>query len=645
MLDIIIDGARREISENLSLGEALKASVSGKRFKNAVAARCGDKLLDLSAKIPADSGEIELITAEHPEGLEILRHSAAHIMAAAVRRLFPGVKVSIGPAIENGFYYDFDYTRSFTPEDFTAIEAEMRKIAAASLPFERKTVSRAAAMKLFAEQDETYKLELVETAEGDSLSLYTVGEFTDLCRGPHLPTSAHLKAWKLLSVAGAYWRGDEKNAMLSRIYATAFASEAELGQYLNRLEEAKKRDHRKLGKELALFDFHEDAAPGMVFWHPKGMMLRTVLEDFLKKEHLKRGYQFVQGPQILRKDLWVKSGHYDNYRENMYFTEIEGDQHAVKPMNCVAHMLIYSSSLHSYRELPVRLAELGVVHRHEMSGVLHGLLRVRQFTQDDAHIICAPEQLEDEILDIIKLVRDLFSLFDFTYTMSVSTRPEKFIGSDESWELATSALIKALERIGVPVKINAGDGAFYGPKIDCLVTDCIGRKWQCSTIQCDFTLPERFDLVYIGKDGGRHRPVMVHRAILGSLERFIGILIEHTAGKFPTWLAPVQAKILTVTEAQDPFAQKAALELQAAGIRLESDLRNEKLGYKVRQAQMEKVPYILVVGDKEVEAAGVNVRLGNGDNLGLKTIAEFTAMFKADCAEPFKRGGMSYSFS
>lgn len=645
MIKVKIAGEEREVPRGASCGEAFKAALSGKRFKSILAGRCGETLLDLSAPLPADCAELAIIDAESPDGLDLIRHSAAHIMAAAVRRLFPGVKVTIGPAIENGFYYDFDYSRAFTPEDFPAIEAEMRKITAENIPFERREVSKAEALEFFRKEGENYKVELIGPIEADHVSLYKLGDFTDLCRGPHVPASGCLKAFKLLSVAGAYWRGDEKNPMLSRIYATAFGSEADLKKYLNMLEEAKKRDHRRLGKELELFEFHEDAAPGMVFWQPKGMMLRIILEDFLRRENLKRGYQFVQGPQILRQEAWIKSGHYDNYRENMYFTEIEGDMHAVKPMNCVGHILLYGSRPHSYRELPARLAEFGVVHRHEMSGALHGLMRVRQFTQDDAHLFCTPEQLEDEILHIIKFISDLFSLFGFEYTLSVSTRPEKSIGTDEAWELATNALIEAMKRVGAPLIINEGDGAFYGPKIDCRLTDSIGRKWQCSTVQVDFTLPERFDLMYVGADGERHRPVMVHRAILGSIERFIGILIEHTAGRFPAWLAPVQAKILTVTDAQDDFAREAAAFLEKSGIRVENDLRNEKLGYKVRQAQLEKVPYILVIGDKEVEEKGVNVRLPNGDNIGLKSLQEFTAMVKADSDEPFKRGGMSYSFS
>ncbi len=648
-MDIMVEGNSVSVPDGSSFADALKAGLSGKRFKAAVAARLGDGLFDLSSAIPGNSGgasaDILAVTLDTPEGLEILRHSTAHVMAAAVQNLFPDAKVTIGPAIENGFYYDFDVKKPFSVDDFEAIEAEMSRIAKLALPYTRRVLSRDEAVKVFAVKGETYKVELIEDLDAADVSLYQIGDFEDLCRGPHLPNTGFVRAFKLLSVAGAYWRGSEKNKMLSRIYGTVFAEEADLKKYLNRLEEARKRDHRKLGRELELFDFHEDVAPGMVFWHPKGMLVRTIIEDFLRKEHLKRGYELVQGPQLLRRELWEKSGHYANYRENMYFTEIEGDVYGVKPMNCLAHMLVYGSKLRSYRELPVRFAELGVVHRHEMSGALHGLLRVRQFTQDDAHIICRPDQLEDEIIGVITLVRDLFTLFDFSYKIAVSTRPEKCIGTDEDWERATGALIKALDKVGIQYTINEGDGAFYGPKIDVKVTDSLEREWQCSTIQCDFTLPERFELVYVGADGDRHRPVMVHRAILGSLERFIGILVEHCAGAFPAWLAPVQARLLTVTEAHDEFAQKAKDALLRAGIRIEADLRNEKLGYKVRQAQMEKIPYILVIGDKELEAGGVNVRLRNGDTVGLKTLDEVKDIILADCEQPFKNGGMNYRFS
>lgn len=644
-MNITVEGKHVEIPAEATCGDALKAGLSGKRFKATVAAQAGDALLDLSAAVPAGTTELTPVLLESPEGLEILRHSTAHIMAAAVLRLFPKTKVTIGPSIATGFYYDFDPVRPFTVDDFEAIEKEMRRIVEAAEPFTRSVEDKTASIARFTAKDEPYKVEIMGDIQDPTVSLYTLGDFVDLCRGPHLPSTAFAKHFKLLSVAGAYWRGNENNKMLSRIYGTAFATEAELKAYLHRIEEAKRRDHRKLGRELDLFDFHEDVAPGMVFWHPKGMLVRTILEDFLRKEHLKRGYELVQGPQLLRRELWERSGHYANYRENMYFTEIEGDAYGVKPMNCLAHMLIYGSALRSYRELPVRYAELGVVHRHEMSGALHGLLRVRQFTQDDAHIICTPDQLEAEIIGVISFIRDLFTLFGFSYKIGVATRPEKSIGTDADWERATNALIKALEKIEIPFVINEGDGAFYGPKIDCRVTDSLDREWQCSTVQCDFTLPERFELEYVAQDGSRQRPVMVHRAILGSLERFIGILIEHCAGAFPTWLAPVQARVITVTSQHDAYAETVCNRLRLAGIRTETDLRNEKLGYKVRAAQMDKIPYVLVIGDKELEDEGVNVRLFGGDSLGFKTLAEVEALIREDSEAPFKRGGMNYRFS
>ncbi|MDR2800712.1 MAG: threonine--tRNA ligase [Desulfovibrio sp.] len=644
-MDIAIEDKTITTAEGASCASALQTALSGKKFRNCAAALVHGMLLDLSSPIPADSTTLEPVYADSPAGLEILRHSAAHIMALAVRRLFPETLVSIGPAIDRGFYYDFDAARPFTPDDFPAIEAEMRKITAQALPFVRREVPKSEALCLFRAQGEIYKVEIIEELDVETVSLYDLGEFTDLCRGPHLPHAGLAKAFRLLSVAGAYWRGSEKNKMLSRIYGTGFADEAALNKYLHGLEEAKRRDHRRLGRELNLFDFHEDVAPGMVFWHPRGMLLRTILEDFLRKEHLRRGYDLVQGPQLLRRELWEKSGHYANYRENMYFTEIEGDAFGIKPMNCLAHMLIYGSAKRSYRDLPVRYAELGVVHRHEMSGVLHGLLRVRQFTQDDAHIICRPDQLEDEIIGVMALVRDLYNLFGFSYKLGVATRPEKHIGTPQAWELATNALIKALERLGLPYTIYEGDGAFYGPKIDGRVTDSLEREWQCSTIQCDFTLPERFDLSYTGKDGEKHRPVMLHRAILGSLERFIGILIEHNAAVFPTWLTPEQARIVTVSEKHDDFARKTQARLLAHGLRAHADLRNEKLGYKVRAAQLDKIPYVLVIGEKELDADEVNLRLRGGETLGAKKIAEVIAIIQADSDEPFKQGGMSYRFS
>ena len=640
-----------EVPAHALCADALKLALSGKRFKAALACKIEGRLLDVSAPLPEGTSQLEVVYADSPEGLDLIRHSTAHVLAAAVKNLYPAARVTIGPSIDSGFYYDFDVATPFTPEDFPAIEAEMQRITAAAVPFERRVMDKTEAMALFDRMGESYKSEIISDLGESQVSLYSCGDFLDLCRGPHVPHTGFLKAFALLSVAGAYWRGNEKNRMLSRIYGTAFGEEKELKAFITRREEAKKRDHRKLGRDLDLFAFHEDVAPGMVFWLPKGMMLRTVLEDFLRKEHVRRGYELVQGPQILRRELWERSGHYANYRENMYFTEIHDDVrgtvdvHGVKPMNCVAHMLIYGQHLRSYRDLPQRYFELGVVHRHERSGVLHGLLRVRQFTQDDAHILCAPEQLAQEITGVMRLSDDLMRLFGFEYRIFISTRPEKSIGSDEDWVRATEALISAVESQKLAYQINEGDGAFYGPKIDIKVTDAIGREWQLSTIQVDFTLPERFDLTYVGQDGNRHRPVMVHRAILGSLERFIGVLTEHYAGAFPTWLAPVQARILTVTDSQNSFAEQTCALLREQGLRVETDLRNEKLGFKVREAQMAKVPYMLVIGDKEVESGSVNIRLRGGENLGVMSVDACRAHIQADCQEPFKRGGMRYIFA
>ena len=651
-MSILVEGQSVEAAAGAVISDVLQQALSGKKYKSLVAARAvcpdeqgGPRLMDLSAPVPGGCTELVPVPADSPEGLVILRHSTAHVMAAAVKKLFPAAKVTIGPAIDNGFYYDFSVEKPFSSDDFEAIEAEMRKIADARLPFTCRAVSKAEAVRLFRDMGEDFKVEIIEDIDADSVTLYTCGDFCDLCRGPHVPHTGFAHAAKLLSVAGAYWRGDEKNPMLSRLYGTAFADEKALKAYLQQLEEAKRRDHRKLGRELGFFTFHEDVAPGMVFWLPKGMLLRTILEDFWRREHLKRGYDMVQGPQLLRVETWQRSGHYDHYRQNMYFTQIEDDAYGIKPMNCISHMLIFKNELRSYRDMPQRYFELGVVHRHEKSGVLHGLLRVRQFTQDDAHILCTPEQLEGEILEVIHLIRDLMHLFAFQFKVAISTRPKDSIGTDEAWELATNALIQAVQKADMPYKINEGDGAFYGPKIDVRLLDCIGREWQCSTIQVDFTLPERFDLTYVGQDGERHRPVMVHRAIMGSLERFIGVLIEQYAGAMPTWLAPEQARILTVTGAGDEAAGRALAELKAAGIRATADLRNEKLGFKVREAQLAKIPYILVIGEKEAQAGGVNVRLRNGDNVGLKSVPEVAAMIRADGEEPFKRGGMRYSFA
>jgi len=638
-------GQNIDIQEGQTCQEVLARTLSGKKFKQTVACLCDQLLVDLSSKIPNDCRKMEPVFINSEQGLDILRHSAAHIMAEAVKRLFPTVKVTIGPAVENGFYYDFDFERSFTPDDLEAIESAMAESIAADQPFQRFVVDREDAKKFFAQHNETYKLELLEDMEDEQVSLYTHNGFTDLCRGPHLPSTGYIQAYKLTSVAGAYWRGDENRPMLQRIYGTAFADNKSLKQYLNHLEEAKKRDHRRLGPQLDLFSFSEEVGPGMPIFHPHGALVRTILEDFETKEHLRRGYQLVRGPQLLRRDLWEKSGHYQNYGHNMYFSEIEDTVYGLKPMNCVAHMLIYKSSLRSYRDLPIRYFELGTVHRHEKSGVLHGLLRVRQFTQDDAHIICTPKQLQDEITGIIRFVQDVMHVFGFEYEIELSTRPEKSIGSDQDWDRATTALQTSLDCMGLAYTINAGDGAFYGPKIDVKLKDALNRTWQCATIQCDFTLPHRFDLNYIGSDGEKHRPVMVHRTILGAIERFMGVLIEHYAGALPTWIAPVQAVLVTVTEAHNEYAQECAYQLQNAGIRVQTDLRNEKLGFKVREAQLSKIPYILVIGDQEVQTGEVNIRFRNGNQAGSKSLTRCIEMIQEDCQEPFKRGGMRYSFT
>lgn len=618
---------------------ALVAEHDKGRLREVVAARNGEKLVDLQS-VPGDGDEIFLVEKASASGLEVLRHSAAHIMAEAVQAIFPDAKVTIGPAIKDGFYYDFDVEKPFTPEDLKAIEKQIKAHIKQGRKFVRREVSRQEAIDLFTGMGEEYKVELInDLPEDEALSLYQSGEFVDLCRGPHLPDASYLKgSIKLLSIAGAYWRGDEKNRMLQRIYGTAFADKEALKAHLFLLEEAKKRDHRKLGKELDLFSIQDEAGAGFVIWHPKGALLRTLLEDFERRQHLKRGYQIVMGPQMLKADLWKRSGHFDHYRENMYFTRIkedssdsgEGQEYGIKPMNCLAHMLIYNSHLRSYRDLPLRYFELGTVHRHEPSGVLHGLLRVRCFTQDDAHIICTPEQLQSEITGILEFVAEIMDFFGFPYSMELSTRPEgKSIGSDADWEEATDALKQALAENQLEYAINAGDGAFYGPKIDVKLKDAIGREWQCATIQCDFTLPERFDLSYIGPDGEKHRPIMLHRVILGSIERFIGILIEHYAGAFPLWLAPEQVRIVTVTDAHNEYGEQVAGALRAADIRVETDLRNEKLGKKIREAQLDKIPYMLVIGDQEVSSMTVAPRLRKqGETLDPLSVEDFIAHLK-----------------
>ncbi|MEA3240971.1 MAG: threonine--tRNA ligase [Pseudomonadota bacterium] len=603
-----------------------------------VAAKIDGISRDLST-VPQPGTNIKLIDIDSAEGLDILRHSAAHVMAEAVKELFPEVKVTIGPAIENGFYYDFDRDQPFTPEDLKKIEKKMKELIKKNQPFSRREVSREEALKQFADLGESYKTELInELPEGETISLYQVGNFVDLCRGPHIPKTGLLKGGaKLLSIAGAYWHGDEDNKMLQRIYGTAFSSKEELQNHLKMLEEARRRDHRKLGKELELFSISDEAGAGFIIWHPKGALLRTILEDFEKREHLKRGYQIVIGPQLLKQELWQKSGHYDHYRENMYFTRIENQVYGIKPMNCLAHMLIYKAKVRSYRDLPQRYFELGTVYRHEKSGVLHGLLRVRGFTQDDAHIICTPEQLQDEITGIIAFVADIMKIFGFSFELELSTRPQDSIGTDEDWERATDALTRALKNNALDYKVNAGDGAFYGPKIDVILKDALNRQWQCATIQCDFTLPERFDLNYIGTDGEKHRPIMLHRVILGSIERFIGILIEHYAGAFPTWLAPVQVKVMTVTDDQLEYAKTVAQALQQSEIRVETDFRNEKLGYKIREAQTEKIPYMLIIGNEEVKSMTVTPRKREkGENLEPMAVEDFITHINQECHQQMK---------
>ncbi len=618
-------------AETLSAAEAL-AHLKVGGLDRVAAVRINGVLSDLSTPL-GEKSELAPVYLHSDEGLEILRHSTSHVMAMAVRELFPGVKVTIGPAVKDGFYYDFDYERPFREDDLPAIEEKMNEIIQADLPFVRKEMDVPSALAFFKAQGEDYKVELIEDLDADTVSLYTQGSFTDLCRGPHIPSTGMIKAFHLIKVAGAYWRGDEHRPMLSRIYGVGFSDQKQLKKHLRMLEEARKRNHVRLGAQLELFSTHEEVGAGMVVWHPNGAMLRHLLEDFEISEHLKRGYELARGPEVLKTDLWKKSGHFDNYRENMYFTEIDGLSYGMKPMNCLSHMLIYGSKIRSYRDLPRRYFELGTVHRHERSGVLHGLFRVREFTQDDAHILCTPDQLNDEIKGVLDFVKEVMGVFQFEYELEISTRPEKSIGSDEDWDLATKALIKAMEELKLAYDINEGDGAFYGPKIDVKLQDALGRKWQCATIQCDFTLPEKFDLTFIGKDGEKHRPVMIHRVILGALERFIGVLIEHYAGAFPTWLAPVQATVMTVTDRNIPFAEKVLGELRAAGIRVDSDFRNEKLGLKVREAQVKKIPYMLIIGDKECDNNGITPRKRDGQNLSLMGTKAFIDLITENCKQ------------
>ncbi len=623
------NSAEKELRPGVSVLEAAK-ELDPKAAKEALCAKSGDKVLDLRTPLN-EHAQLKLCTFADKEGKHAFWHSASHIMAQAIQHLYPGVKFTIGPAIENGFYYDMDTEETFPPESFAAIEEEMQRIIKQNLPIERFTLSKKEALEFM--KDQPYKVELInELPEGEEISFYKQGDYTDLCAGPHLLRTGQVGAVKLLSSTGAYWRGDSKNKMLKRVYGIAFPSRKELADYVQMIEEAKKRDHRKLGKELDLFDFF-DEGPGFPFFLPNGMILRNELESYWRDEHKKAGYQEIKTPMILNRQLWEQSGHWFNYKQNMYTVQIDEEDYAIKPMNCPGGMLVYNRKPVSYRELPLRVAELGFVHRHELSGALHGLMRVRAFTQDDAHIYMTEEQIQDEILGVIRLDEKIYKQFGFEYAVELSTMPEKHMGSEEEWEVATKGLENALKASGLPYKINPGDGAFYGPKIDFHLKDSLGRTWQCGTIQLDMQEPRQFELEYIGKDGERHRPVMIHRTIMGSIERFIGILTEHFAGAFPLWLSPVQAMVIPITEAHADYAEKVQKALAAAGIRAEADYRSEKMNAKIRDAQNRRIPYMLVVGDKEVADGTVSVRARNEARGGVKSIEQQVEDMKQEIAE------------
>ncbi|MTI60923.1 MAG: threonine--tRNA ligase [Firmicutes bacterium] len=633
MSEIIItlpDGSQLGFEAGVTVSE-VAFSIGTGLGRAAVAGEIDGELVDLRTNIE-DDVDLSIVTADSEKGLDIMRHTTAHIMAQAVKRIYGDVKLAIGPTIEDGFYYDFDLKERFSPEDLKEIETEMKKIIKEDLPIERELIKKEDAVKLMKEKGENYKVELINSFDDEYVSLYHQGEFTDLCRGPHLFSTGKVKAYKLLNIAGAYWRGDENNKMLQRIYGTSFRKKSELEEYLERLEEAKKRDHRKLGRELDLFSIH-DEGKGFPFFHPKGMVLRNQLTNFWRDEHRKAGYQEIKTPVILNQSLWRRSGHWDHYKDNMYYTEIDQEAHAIKPMNCPGSILVYKDKMHSYRDLPIRMAELGLVHRHELSGTLHGLMRVRNFTQDDAHIYCLPSQIEDEITGVIKLVNTIYSAFGFDYSIELSTKPEKAMGSDELWDRATEALKNTIEENNLDYEINEGDGAFYGPKIDIHLEDSLGRTWQCGTIQLDFQMPERFDLTYVGRDGDDHRPVMLHRVIYGSLERFMGILIEHYAGAFPVWLSPVQVTIIPVSDDQLSYAKTLKKNLEEEKIRVEIDDSNEKLGYKIRQAQVQQIPYMLIVGSNEEEDKTVSVRERREGDIGVIGINEFQKRIKQEIVE------------
>ena len=625
------DGSNIEVEKESSVLDVAK-KISEGLARVALAGIVNGEVKDLRYELNEDC-KLEIVTFDNLEGKKAYWYTTSHIMAQAIKRIFPEVKLAIGPSIDNGFYYDFDVEKPFTEEDLVKIENEMKKIIKEDLAIERFTLPRDEAIKFMKEKQEPYKVELIEDLpEDEEISFYKQGEFTDLCAGPHVMKTGSIKAIKLLTTSGAYWRGNEKNKMLQRIYGISYPKASQLEEYLNMLEEAKKRDHKKLGKELELFMMTGEG-PGFPFFLPKGMVLRNVLEDYWRKIHTLNGYQEVKTPVMLNEELWHRSGHWDHYKDNMYTTKIDEQDFALKPMNCPGGMLVYKSKMHSYKDLPIRMGELGLVHRHEKSGQLNGLFRVRCFTQDDAHIFCLPEQIESEIINLMHLINQVYSLFGFTYTVELSTRPENSMGSDEEWATAENALKKALEHENMEYVINEGDGAFYGPKIDFHIKDSLGRDWQCGTIQLDFQMPERFDLTYIGQDGEKHRPVMLHRVVFGSIERFIGVLIEHYAGAFPTWLAPVQVKILTISDKQKAYANKIVEKLMNEGIRVEVDDREEKIGYKIREAQLQKIPYMLIVGDKEVETNAVGVRARKDGDIGQMPIDEFICKIKAEIKE------------
>lgn len=618
---VLKNGNKIEITDGASCSDAAHAISEG-LARSAVAAKINGVLCDLSAKL-ADSDLLEIVTLKDKEGLDVYRHTCAHVLAQAVKNIYPTCNLAIGPVIDNGFYYDIDFNTPITQDDFAKIEGEMQKIIAANTPIERFELPRAEALKLMKKYKEKYKIELINDLPEDAvISFYKQGSFTDLCRGPHLPSTGKIKAFKLVSIAGAYWRGNEKNKMLTRIYGVAFAKKDEMQAYFEMLEEAKKRDHIKLGKELGLFALMNEGK-GFPFFLPNGMVLKNTLVDYWRDLHRKEGYVEIQTPIILTRTLWENSGHWEHYKDNMYTTKIDDEDCAVKPMNCPGGMLVYKLTPHSYKDFPLRMAEMGLVHRHEKSGQLHGLFRVRCFTQDDAHIFMLPEQITDEIKGVVRLTDVIYKQFGFKYKVELSTKPENSMGTDEEWELATSSLKKALDELKIDYEINEGDGAFYGPKIDFHLEDSIGRTWQCGTIQLDFQMPQRFELEYVGEDGQKHRPIMIHRAIFGSIERFIGILIEHFAGKFPLWLSPVQVKILPITDRTLAYANKVKETLILNGIRCEVDSRNEKIGYKIREAKMLKVPYVLVVGDKEAQEGTVNVNKRGVEEKNTVLINEF----------------------